>query len=84
MKTLLPRVRTLLTALWQALVAAIGLDEIVLALALGLIGLGCWMVWKPGAFLVPGLVLLWLALPPRAPFVNRPPDKPQSSPRRTA
>ncbi len=83
-RSTLTRVRANLGAVWLAIVAAIGIDELALALALGLIGLGCWMVWKPGAFLVPGLVLLWLALPSRAPFVSRPPDKPQPPSRRTS
>jgi len=57
--------------------AEIGRDELVLLLALGLIGAGLWQVWWPGTFIVPGLVLLWLALPSRAPFVAR-----ESDPRR--
>lgn len=55
------------------LVAAIGLDDVVLALALLLVAIGFWLVWRPGAFIAPGLVLLWLVLPSRAPLVTRPP-----------
>lgn len=54
--------------------AAIGLDDLVLLLALLLLAVGFWQVWTPGAFIVPGLVLLWLVLPSRAPFVTRPPS----------
>jgi hypothetical protein len=50
---------------------AFGVDEILLTIALALIGVGMRMVWAPGAYLVPGAVLLWIALPQRAPFVAR-------------
>ena len=66
--------------------SGLGVDEIVLFVALALIATGFWMVWKPGTFLVPGLVLLWLVLPARSPFVVRPPvpsTKPSPSSRRT-
>ncbi len=46
--------------------------DIVLAVALGLLAIGCGLVWLPGAFIAPGLVGLWLTLPSRAPFVSRP------------
>jgi hypothetical protein len=44
----------------------------MLLLALGLIAAGLWQVWRPGVYLVPGLVLLWIVLPPRRPFIERP------------
>lgn len=48
----------------------IGRDEIVLVLALGLVGYGCWLTpWRPAAFIVPGAVLLWMAVPPRKSFI---------------
>ena len=47
-----------------------GLDELLLAFALALIALGCWDAWRPGSYLVPGLALLWIALPVRAPFID--------------
>lgn len=50
----------------------IGPDEILVGAALVLIAVGMWQVWKPGAFLVPGVVLLWIGIPQRAPFVNHP------------
>lgn len=53
--------------------AAIGVDEVLLVVALLLIAAGMWQVWKPGAYLVPGIVLLWIVLPARAAFVVRPP-----------
>lgn len=61
---------------WSALTAVIGIDEIGLLVALGLIAAGFSMVWTPGAFLVPGAVLLWLAIPTRKTFIERPPQPP--------
>jgi hypothetical protein len=49
----------------------IGLDEALLLVAVGLIGYGLWDVWRPGAYLVAGVVLLWIVLPARVPFVVR-------------
>jgi hypothetical protein len=64
---------------WRALCAVargvgseIGRDEMVLVVALGLVGYGLWLTpWKPAAFIGPGLVLLWMALPPRKRFIVR-------------
>lgn len=61
---------------WREVVrvlALVGLDDVVLVVALLLIAAGFWEAWRPGAFIVPGIVLLWLVLPSRAPFVARPP-----------
>lgn len=61
---------------------AIGVDELLLVVALGLIAAGLWQAWKPGAYLVPGLVLLWIVLPARAAFVVRPPPPSEKGERR--
>jgi len=45
------------------------LQELLLATALALIARGLLEVWHAGAYLVPGLVLLWIALPTRHRFV---------------
>jgi len=55
----------------NSLTSVIGADELGLALALGLIAVGLWSVWRPGSFLVPGVILLWIALPARRPFIER-------------
>jgi hypothetical protein len=47
-------------------------DEIGFCLALLLLSYGTWQVWRPGAALVPGAVLLWLYLPQRTSFVAKP------------
>lgn len=60
-------------AMWAAIRSVIGLDECLLILALVLVGIGFWQIWKPGAFLVTGLVLLWLTIPSRASFIITPP-----------
>lgn len=46
-----------------------GADEILLAAGTLLVAIGFWFVWRPGAFLVPGALCIWLALPPRRRFV---------------
>lgn len=61
-----------LRMLWTACRHAIGIDEIAVTLALALIAAGFWSWWRPGAFLVPGVVLLWLCLPARSVFIIRP------------
>ena len=62
-----------LRAVLAVLTSRVGLDDVVLGVALLLIAAGFWSAWKPGAFIVPGVVLLWLVLPSRSPFVTRPP-----------
>jgi hypothetical protein len=51
----------------------VGVEEVAIYLALGLMAAGCWQVWAPGACLVPGAVMLWMYLPQRQPFITRPP-----------
>jgi hypothetical protein len=63
-------------------VSNVGVDELLLAVALGLIAVGLWSVWRPGAYLVPGLVLLWIVMPARAPFLTRPPAPSEKHERR--
>lgn len=58
---------------WGAAVSAvIGLDELLLVVGLALLAYGFWLTWSPGAFLVPGAVLVWIALPSRRAFIDRP------------
>lgn len=64
-----------MTKLWHTVRAALGPDELALALALGLIMIGLWPVWRPGVALAPGLVLLWIVLPPRRRFFVEPNTK---------
>lgn len=58
---------------WRDRLAAFDADDVVLILALVLLAIGGGLVWLPAAFLAPGLVLLWLVLPSRAPFIARTP-----------
>jgi hypothetical protein len=67
-----------------AIATLIGPDEILLALALVLIAAGCWKVWRPAAFLVPGFVLLWIAMPSREAFIARSPTVTKEKERRRA
>jgi hypothetical protein len=61
-----------------ALTSEIGVDEVMPAIGLGLLAYGLWLAWAPGAFIAPGLVVLWTYLPARVPFVVRPVEKPRS------
>lgn len=53
-------------------IAAIGVDVLVLILGLVMVTVGLWPWIGRGALLVPGVVLTWLSLPSRLPFVLRP------------
>lgn len=65
--------------------AAGWLDELLLTLALVLIVVGLWPIssrWIGTglpSLIVPGMTLLYVVLPPRAPFVARPPAPSESS-----
>ena len=52
----------------------IGWDEVFLVAGLGLVVWGLWPVWERLALIVPGAVLVWIALPQRAAFMARPPE----------
>jgi hypothetical protein len=45
------------------------LHELLVALALVLLARGLLDVWRPGAYIVPGAVLLWIVLPTRRAFI---------------
>lgn len=45
------------------------IHELLVALALVLLARGLLDVWRPGAYIVPGTVLLWIVLPTRRAFV---------------
>jgi hypothetical protein len=51
--------------------ALVGVDELLLLVALGLITTGLWVVVGIAALIAPGLVLLWIALPSRTGFLVR-------------
>ena len=53
----------------------IGADEVLLALGLSSVAYGCWQVWEPAAWIVPGGVLIWIAMPVRRAFIERPPPE---------
>ena len=61
---------------WNAIRSAVGADEIVLMFGLALVCVGLWMTWRPGTFLAPGAVLVWIALPSRQRFIATPPAPP--------
>lgn len=69
MKTLYQRSAAFVAALFGP--KGLEREELLLIAALALIARGFWLSWRPGAYLVPGLVILWIALPSRASFVAR-------------
>lgn len=73
------RTKLAVAALRAGVAREIGRDELFLAGGLGLLGYGLWLTpWAPAAFIVPGGVLVWMALPPRRPFVvGSAPAKPE-------
>lgn len=75
------RLRRSLATIAVAISSEIGRDEIYLAAGLALIAAGCWLTWRPGAFLLPGAVLVWIALPCRAAFIDRPQPEDSRRPR---
>lgn len=50
----------------------IGADELAITVALVLVTVALWPALGRQALIAPGLVLLWVALPARAPFIARP------------
>lgn len=80
---MLARSRALLTAVLsrarrglELVKSFIGPDEFALVGGLIFIGVGLWNLWRPGVFIVPGAVLVWIALPERKPFIERRPLPP--------
>lgn len=65
-------VRALL-AVWTFITGVIGKDEVALVAGMALVAFGLWDVWRPGAFIVPGAVIVWIVVPPRPAFITRPP-----------
>lgn len=65
---------------WAALVAALAsnAEEIAIYSALALIAVGCWSAWRPGSYLIPGAVMLWMYLPQRSSFIVPTPEKRES------
>jgi len=55
-----------------AVAGEVGRDEVHFYGALVLVAAGCWEWWRPGAFLIPGAALLWVSLPMRSAFIDRP------------
>ena len=76
------------TRLMASLRANVGLDEIGLALSLILLTAGLWRVVGAAALVAPGAILLFIFLPTRYAFVERPwnggvtkPGPPKPAPR---
>lgn len=55
-----------------AVASVVGFDEVLILVGLVLVWYGLLEVSRAAAFAVPGAVILWLAVPPRKPFIVRP------------
>jgi hypothetical protein len=54
----------------RRLVAPIDRSDVLLLAGLGLVAVGLWEVSPAAALAVPGVILVWLAVPPRPPFIQ--------------
>ena len=66
---------SVLATRWKAITSVMGVDECLLIMALALVTSGLWVAIGRGALVVPGVVLLWIVLPSRPPFVLRRPTE---------
>lgn len=66
-----------LATIRRAVSQVIGVDECVLVLGLVLLAAGLWPLFGRVALIAPGLVLVWMAIPQRAPLVRREPQSAQ-------
>jgi len=62
----------MLKRLIATITSEIDLQTLVLLVGLALMSVGLWEAWRPGAYLAPGVILVWMALPARRPFIHRP------------
>lgn len=49
----------------------LGRSEAIVLVGLGLIAVGCWQMFQPAAYLVPGLICVWYGLPSRPNFIDK-------------
>lgn len=64
--------RTSSARVHRAVRSVIGVDEALLLTGVGLIVVALWPVLGRLTLVIPGAVIVWLALPPRLPFLHRP------------
>lgn len=60
-------------AIGRCCTASLDKDDVFTVIGLALVAGGMWLWLRPLALIVPGAVLLWVFLPSRPPFVDRPP-----------
>lgn len=51
--------------------AALDARDALVGLGLLLIAIGCWSIFPPASFVVPGSVLVWYGLPSRPAFIEK-------------
>lgn len=61
--------------LWTRLVDTFDREDVLVILGLAMLGYGLWAVSHSAALIVPGIVLLWMFVPSRPPFIERAPAR---------
>lgn len=59
------RLRPALRRLLAAIGGSIGVDDVLLVIGVALLAYGAGLIYQPAGYLVPGAVLVWIALPPK-------------------
>lgn len=77
MKTWLHSVAVIIEAVARWSWAQVDLQDVAIAVAIGLLAYGFSLWWRPGAYVAPAVVLLWIYLPSRYVFIVSPPNVPE-------
>jgi hypothetical protein len=56
---------------WSAVSGLVDRSDVLTSLGVIVIAIGLWDVYRPAAFVVAGLVLVWCGLPPRPPLIRK-------------
>lgn len=68
-------IRRMGAGIWSLLIdeqsKQVDVSQLLHLVGLGLVSYGSWLVYEPAGYLAPGLVLVWLTMPSRPPFLRR-------------
>ena len=80
----LSKLAAIVRTIGTVIAGEIGRDEVYLVTALALIAVGFWDFWRPGAYLVPGAILLALRFVAPVLMTRTSSESTLAKPRRTA
>lgn len=60
------------TRVARAFGAAFDKEDVLTLIGLGMLAGGLWQISHAASIAVPGVILLWMFVPPRPPFIERP------------